>query len=189
MDYIYFLKTFLLSIGLAMDACIISLSSGINLGCTVKISKLCLMALSFAFFQAIMPIIGFFLGSVVVEYIKRFIPYMVLVILLFFGIRMIISGVLNKEKVRPVNLSFWQILCLSFVTSIDSLSIGLTFAEYSYMMLFVSAVMIAVTNFILSIVGALIGKRFGKGSKNKAEIIGGVVLVVMGIEIFILSIL
>ena len=133
------------------------------------------MTLSFAFFQAVMPIIGFFLGSIVVEYIKIFIPYMVLVTLLFLGIKMIISGVLNKEKVRLFNPSFWQIMCLSFVTSIiiDNLSIGLTFAEYSYVILLVSAVIIAVTNFILSIVGILIGKLLGKGSKNKAEIIDG----------------
>ncbi len=189
MDLEYYIKTFLLSISLAMDACVISLSSGINLGCSIKKSKICLLAFSFAFFQAIMPMFGYFIGFAIVEYIKRFIPYIALIILTFFGVKMVVSGILNKEKIRSVELNFMQILSLSFITSIDSLSIGLTFAEYSFLMLFVSSIMIAVTNFVLSILGAIIGKHFGKTSKNRAEIIGGIILIVMGVEIFILSIL
>ena len=189
MDYAYFIKTFLLSIGLAIDTCLISISNGINMKCVIKKSKLCLVALCFAFFQAIMPLVGYLIGFSIIKYIKHIIPYISLVILCFFGIKMIITGILNKGKIQSIDLKFWQILSISFATSLDSLSIGLTFAEYTFLMLCVSSIMIAVMNFVLSFIGVLIGKHLIKENKNRAEIIGGSILIVMAIVIFVLSIL
>ena len=193
-SFMYFFNNVLLGVGLAMDAFSVSLANGLNEP-KMRKSKMCYVALTFAVFQAIMPLIGWVCVHTVVEHFKsfeKFIPWIALVLLCYIGGSMLIDGIKNKDdsdsdSVKKVG--FFALMVQGVATSIDALSVGFTIAGYDFLMALVSAFIIALVTFIICVVGVYIGKRFGTKLSTKATIFGGVILILIGIEIFITGIL
>lgn len=184
----FYLRSFLLGVGLAMDACAVSMANGLKEP-KMKLRKLLFIAGLFAIFQAIMPLIGYFLGHAILEWIDKFIPWIALVILCFLGGNMLISGIRNKEETKDKSLTFFNLLIQAVATSIDALSVGFTIANYKIEEALLCVSIIALVTFIICIVAVCIGKKFGTKLGNKSEILGGIILIVIGLEIFLSGIL
>lgn len=185
---LFFFNSVLLGVGLAMDAFSVSLANGLNEP-GMKRKKMCGIAGVFAFFQALMPMIGWICVHTVVQYFQafeKFIPWIALVLLLFIGGKMLIEGIKNKEEdVEKPEVGFVALMVQGVATSIDALSVGFTISEYGFCMALVCALIIALVTFIICMAGLMIGKKFGTKLSNKATILGGVILIVIGLEIFI----
>ncbi len=192
MDYRFFIQSLLFGIGLAMDACAVSMVNGFNEP-KMKISKCIVIAIFFGLFQALMPLIGYFIGNNLLQYIEKYIPIISLFILSFLGIKMIYESIKkircgknenDEDTLKQQKLTFITLLIQSIATSIDALSVGVTIANYTLIMSLVCALIIAVSTFILSFISVFIGKKFGVKLGSKAEILGGIILISIGLEIF-----
>ena len=187
-NFIFFFNSALLGVGLAMDAFSVSLANGLNEP-KMKKNKMCGVAGVFAFFQALMPMIGWVCVHMLVQYFKafeKFIPWIALILLLFIGGKMLIDGIKNKDgEVEKTGVGLTALLVQGVATSIDALSVGFTISEYGFLMAFVCALIIAVVTFIICIAGLFIGKKVGTKLSGKANILGGVILIFIGIEIFV----
>lgn len=185
---LFFTNSILLGVGLAMDAFSVSLANGLNEP-HMKRRKSCLIAGTFAFFQALMPMTGWICVHTIVRYFQSFekwIPWIALILLAFIGGKMVWDGIKNKEEAsEATNLTFATLIVQGIATSIDALSVGFTIAEYGFLMALVCALLIAATTFVICIIGLMIGKNFGTRLSNKASILGGVILIGIGLEIFI----
>lgn len=185
---LFFLNSALLGVGLAMDAFSVSLANGLNEPGMRK-KKMCAVAGVFAFFQALMPMIGWICVHTVVQYFQAFelcIPWVALVLLLFIGGKMLLEGIRSEnEEMKKREVGMADIFLQGIATSIDALSVGFTIAGYGLIMAIVCALIIAVVTFAISMAGVIIGRKFGLKFSNKATIFGGVILVVIGLEIFI----
>lgn len=193
----FFINSILLGIALTMDAFSVSLANGFNEP-NMKKKKTIFIALTFSIFQAIMPLIGWFLVHNFIEKFKQFepfIPFIALGLLSFIGGKMIVEYIKNKneqtkeEEKMEEKLGFWPLMLQGVATSIDALSVGFTIAEYSVQMAIVAALIIASITFLFCIVGVIIGKKFGTKFSSCAELIGGIILIVIGLEIFITNII
>ncbi len=187
----FFLNSSLLGVGLAMDAFSVSMANGLNEP-LMKKRKMFGIAGAFGFFQGLMPMLGWLLVHSLVSVfsvLEKFIPWLALALLGFIGVKMIIDGVKNKDSEEKPMVGIVALLVQGVATSIDALSVGLTIAEYDYLMALVSAGIIMVITFIICLVGVLLGKKFGTYLANKATIFGGVILILIGIEIFITGLL
>ena len=208
-----------LGVGLAMDACAVSMTNGLN-DPQMKFGKASLIAAMFAFFQALMPMIGWICVSLVATSFEKFakwVPYIALVLLLIIGGKMLYDGVkdINKEKkskqdsdnetnTEPTQyaenktektvrkLTFGVLIVQAIATSIDALSTGFSLAKIAgdnpatdWWRALVSAGIIAIVTFGISLGGVYLGKKFGNKLGNKAQIVGGVILIAIGLEIFI----
>ena len=191
-NFLFFLNTVLLGVGLAMDAFSVSMANGLNEP-KMKKNKMCCIAGVFAGFQALMPMIGWICVHTLVQYFKmfeKFIPWIALILLSFIGGKMLIEGVRNKyfaEEKSSVGIG--ALLVQGIATSIDALSVGFTIAEYDWFMALVAALIIATVTFAICMVGLVIGKKFGMKLSNKAQIFGGIILIVIGLEIFVTGII
>lgn len=187
-DLLFFFNSILLGVGLAMDAFSVSLANGLN---EPKMSKKKMTGVAgiFAFFQALMPMIGWICVHTIVEYFKAFetfIPWIALLLLGYIGGKMFWEGIKNQEEtVEKTEVGLHALLVQGIATSIDALSVGFTISEYGLLMAFVCAVIIAVVTFFICMAGLVIGKKFGTKLSNKAAIFGGTILIVIGIEIFV----
>ena len=185
----FVLNSLLLGVGLAMDAFSVSLANGLNER-NMKAPKMVGIAGTFAFFQMLMPMLGWVCVHTLLQYFtafEKFIPWIALVLLCFIGGKMIFDGVRKKEEDEPVSIGFASIVLQGIATSIDALSVGFTIAEYQWYMAILSTLIIGAVTFVLCFGGEIIGKKFGTRLSNKATIIGGVILVLIGIEIFVTS--
>lgn len=186
----FFVNSFLLGVGLAMDAFSVSLANGLNEP-NMKKSKMILIAGVFAFFQALMPMIGWFLVHTLCSCFSNFtkiVPWIALILLSIIGIKMIFEGKggnENSEDEKSLTLGIGILLLQGIATSIDALSVGCTISEYGFVMALVCALIIALTTFIICMIGLLIGKNFGTKLSGKANIFGGIILIIIGIEIFV----
>ncbi len=187
-NFVFFFNSIFLGIGLAMDAFSVSLANGLNEP-HMNGKKMSTIAGTFAFFQALMPMIGWICVHTVVQYFKSFqqyIPWIALVLLLFIGGKMLIEGILNKEKDEDnMSVGIAALILQGIATSIDALSVGFTISDYNLIMALVCSLIIALVTFFICIVGLAIGKKFGTKLSNKATILGGIVLIAIGVEIFI----
>ena len=188
-NLLFVFNSVLLGVGLAMDAFSVSMANGLN-GPDMKKNKMCGVAGIFAFFQALMPLIGWVCVHTVVQYFttfETFIPWIALILLCYIGGKMLWDGIKNKEEeaeeMAGVGLS--ALLIQGVATSIDALSVGFTIADYGFVMAFVCALIIAAVTFVICMGGLVIGKTFGTKLSNKAAILGGVILIFIGIEIFV----
>ncbi len=192
MDFVFFLKSVLLGVGLAMDACAVSMANAMNEP-TMKKRKMFLVAGAFSVFQGIMPLAGYFVGHAILSVIDKFIPWIALILLGFIGGKMIFESVKSKgkeeEKTNAKSLTITALLVQAIATSIDALSVGFTIANYTVIMAVVCVAIVAVVTFAISLVGIILGKKFGTRLGDKAELIGGIILVLIGIEIFITGII
>lgn len=187
----FILNSILLGVGLAMDAFSVSMANGLNENSVSK-RKTFLIAGTFAFFQALMPMIGWVCVHTVIKIFSSFekaIPYIALGLLAFLGIKMIVDAVKKTEEEESKTLGIGGLLLQGVATSIDALSVGFTIAEYGVLNALISSLIIALVTFILCVIGVIIGKKFGYKLKNKASILGGVILIAIGIEIFLTGIL
>lgn len=191
MDFniIFFINSLLLGVGLAMDAFSVSLANGLNES-TMKRKRMCMIAGVYAFFQFAMPLIGWICVHTAVEHFKtfnRFIPWISLILLVFIGGKMIIEA-LRKDKddnEKITKLVFGTLIFQGIATSIDALSVGFTIADYGLKMALAASLIISIVTFIICMVGLMIGKKAGTHLKAKASILGGIILIGIGIEIFV----
>ena len=181
-------NSILLGVGLAMDAFSVSMANGLNEP-KMKKGKMCKIAGVFAGFQFAMPMIGWICVHTIIQYFTAFgtlIPWIALILLAYIGGKMLYEGIQNKDSEEEESgLGIGALLIQGIATSIDALSVGFTIAEYGWFMAFVAALIIAVVTFVICMAGLVIGKKFGTKLSNKAQILGGVILIVIGIEIFI----
>lgn len=186
---IFILNSILLGIGLAMDAFSVSLANGLNEP-LMKASRMNLIAGVYAFFQFAMPMIGWLCVHTLMEYfvsLQKFIPWIALVLLLYIGTDMLREGIKHEdnESESVKKLSFSVLLVQGTATSIDALSVGFTIAEYNGIMALLASLIIAVVTHVICLGGLQIGKKVGTKLSTKASVLGGVILIAIGIEIFI----
>ena len=191
-DFLFFTENILLGVALAIDAFSVSLANGLNEPC-MKMRKMCGIAGVFAFFQALMPFLGWVLITTVLSYfeaLKIFIPWIALGLLGFIGGKMLYEGIKNKDCNCPCGcgrLTVGALLVQGIATSIDALSAGLNFVKYDLWGAIVAAVVIALVTLIICMFGVFFGKKTGTRLAGKAGILGGIILIVIGLEIFITS--
>lgn len=194
MNLVFVINIVLLGVGLAMDAFSVSLANGLNER-NMKTSKEILIASVYAFFQFIMPMIGWICVHCIVQLftsIQKFIPWIALILLLYIGIKMIVEACIckkNSENEEPCNqeLSFRVLLLQGIATSIDALSVGFAIEEYNLFMAIIASLIIAVVTYFICVLGLKIGKKAGQKLSNKASIFGGAILIIIGLEILIKS--
>ena len=185
---IFLINSVLLGIGLAMDAFSVSLANGLNEPNMNK-QRMSLIAGVFAIFQAVMPMIGWICVHTIMQYFKMFeklIPWIALILLGYIGGKMLLDGIKgNEQEESSAKLGIGALFVQGVATSIDALSVGFTIAEYNLTMAILCAVIIAIVTFVICISGLILGKKFGTKFANKATILGGVILIGIGIEIFV----
>ena len=176
-------------ISLAMDAFSVSLAAGLSEPC-MRRRKICLVAGTFAFFQALMPMLGWVLVHTmlaVFEGFSKFIPWIALALLSYLGGKMIAESIKNKdvecEDKEIIGFSF--LIVQGIATAIDALSVGLETGDYNFISAFISSLIIAAITFVICYAGVLIGKKFGTRLADKAGIFGGCILILIGAIIFI----
>lgn len=175
------IELLLISIALAMDAFSVSICKGLTM--KHKFKRNCLIiALSFSFFQMLMPLIGYFLGSHLNDYFLSFNHFIAFGLLSVIGFNMIKESY-HDEKVNT-GLSIKELLMLSIATSIDAMAVGITFSLFEVNLL-IAILIIGITAFIFSLIGVNIGKFIGKNSTKKAQVIGGIVLILIGLKILL----
>ena len=191
LDFAFFFNSILLGVGLAMDAFSVSVASGLR---QPDIPKRQIIGRSsvFGFFQFAMPMVGWVCVHTIVEKFRafeKFIPWIALILLAYIGGGMLLNAIRHKDKeeVSHTRLTAWALFIQGVATSIDALSVGFTIAEYDWLMALVCSLIIATVTLIICLSGLVIGKKFGTKLSNKAEILGGVILIAIGIEIFVSS--
>ena len=190
LGFSFFWNSILLGVGLAMDAFSVSLANGLNEPCMTK-RKQTGVAAVFSGFQFAMPFIGWICVSTIAQAFGAFekcIPWIALVLLCFIGGKMLVEGIRNKnctEEKPAVGLS--ALLVQGVATSIDALSVGFTIADYNLAEALLSCVLIGLVTFFICFAGISIGKKAGCRLAGKAGILGGVILIFIGLEIFITS--
>lgn len=176
------LDLFILAVGLSMDAFAVSVCKGLSLG-KIKPKHMCVAGAWFGGFQALMPLIGYFLGSFFAEMIEKYDHWVAFVLLAIIGGNMIKESFGKDEKVDS-SMDVKSMLLLAIATSIDALAVGVTFA-FLQVQIVPAVSFIGVITFIFSAVGVKIGSLFGTKYKSKAELFGGIVLVLIGIKILL----
>jgi len=174
----------LIAIGLSMDAFAVSITLGLSVE-KPKAREIVTPGVFFGVFQALMPIIGYFAGTYFAVKIQKFEHWVAFILLGFIGGNMIRESLSKKEEEsNEDSFQFLKMLVLAIATSIDALAVGVTFAFFK-INIFIAALIIGSITFIISMVGVKIGNIFGAKYKSKAEFVGGVILVILGIKIVI----
>lgn len=187
-NLMFFVNSAMLGVGLAMDAFSVSLANGLNEP-DMKKGRMSEIAGVFAGFQAFMPFIGWVCVHTILQYFKvfeTFIPWIALILLCYIGGKMLKEGIQNKEEeVEKEELGWKALMVQGIATSIDALSVGFTIAEYGLLMAVTASAIIGGLTFFICFGGLALGKKFGTIFANKATIMGGIILIVIGLEIFI----
>ena len=178
-----FVEIIIVSLGLAMDAMAVAVCKGLAMK-KINYRKMIVIGLYFGFFQAIMPIIGYILGSTFSSFIKDIDHWVAFFLLLIIGLNMIKESKDDELEKRNDDTSFKTMILLSIATSIDALAVGITISLFNSS-LFISAITIGIITFVLSIIGVLLGNKFGDKFQNKSEFAGGVILIIIGFKILL----
>ena len=178
-----FFELLLIAVSMSMDAFAVSICKGLSVRRVEKKHALS-VGLWFGGFQGMMPVIGFALTALFAGYIEAVSSYIAFVLLLFIGGNMIREALSGEEEEIDDSFSFRTMLTLAVATSIDALAMGVTL-NLSGANIFVAAPLIAVTTAVLSPIGLKVGNVFGAKYKSKAELIGGLVLVGMGVKLLL----
>lgn len=177
------IELFLIAVGLSMDAFAVSVCKGLAMPkCTFK--KAAIVGLWFGGFQALMPAIGYVLGAQFQEAIASIDHWIAFVLLALIGGNMIHEALDNDEEEADASLDVKTMFLLAVATSIDALAIGITFA-FLKVNIIPAVCFIGIVTFIISFAGVKIGNVFGSRYKNKAEIVGGVILILLGLKILL----
>ena len=192
-NLLFICNSVLLGVGLAMDAFSVSLANGLAEP-GMRRRKMCGIAGVFAAFQFAMPMIGWICVHTIVGYFQafeKFIPWIALALLGYIGGKMLYENIrFGEEQTESAEKTGIATLLLQGVaTSIDALSVGFTIADYNSHMALVCSMLIAVTTFAVCLCGVCLGKKFGTRLAGRAGILGGTILIVIGLEIFITGII
>jgi manganese efflux pump family protein len=175
---------FLIALGLSGDTFAVSISSGLTLN-KIKFVQALRIAFVLGIFQAVMPVIGWYLGLQIKDFIQDFDHWVAFISLSLIGGKMIIESYKSEDKKKPFNpLNLLVLIGISIATSIDALIVGISFALISVNMS-AAFFIIGFTTFFVAMTGVLIGKKTGNKIGKKAEIIGGVILIMIGLRILI----
>ena len=184
----FFVQSIMLGIGLAMDAFSVSVANGLS-DTKMKTPKMTVIAGTFSFFQALMPMLGWFLVHAFITQFKvfeKFIPYIALILLSYIGGKMLYDSFKkNEEDITTSEITFSVLMVQGVATSIDALSVGFTISDYNAVMALFSSLIIAVVTFIICMAGIEIGKSAGTKLADKSGGLRGVILIFIGLEIFI----
>ena len=186
----FIIESVLLGVGLAMDAFSVSLANGMNEP-AMKRSRAALIAGTFALFQFAMPMIGWFLIRTLMEvfsFLRKMVPWIALGLLLFIGGKMLYEGLKGPGEGKA-DVGTGALILQGIATSIDALSVGFTFANDGFVKAFSASLIIMAVTFAICMAGLYLGKKIGTRLSGKASILGGVVLILIGIEIFVSSML
>ncbi len=177
------MELFILAVGLSMDAFAVSVCKGLAMK-KITLKKVSIVGLWFGFFQGLMPLIGYILGSQFAEYVNAFAHWIAFALLLLIGGNMIKESFSKEEEKENDSLAIGVMFLLAVATSIDALAVGITF---SLMKLNIVAAIafIGVTTFVISCIGVKIGSVFGSKYKSKAEFAGGAILIIIGMKILL----
>ena len=182
-----FVELLLIGVGLAMDAFAVSICKGLAMR-KVNKKQVVIIGLFFGGFQALMPLIGWLLGSQFESYITNIDHWIAFILLAFIGGKMLLEAVKPEEDVEieqmdpPLDIK--EMFLLAVATSIDALAVGITFAFLDYPIVEAISI-IGITTFIISVGGVYVGNFFGNKYKNKAEFAGGLILVLIGLRILL----
>lgn len=191
LGFSFFFNSILLGIGLAMDAFSVSLANGLNEP-GMKKGKMCAVAGVFAAFQAIMPLTGWVCVHTIVQYFRafeQFIPWIALILLGYIGGKMLYDGITGGDgEEEDCGVGFKALMLQGVATSIDALSVGFTIADYDFFSALLAALIIAAVTFFICMGGLVIGRTAGTRLAGRAGILGGVILLFIGAEIFVTSI-
>ena len=186
-SFVFFLNSALLGVGLAMDAFSVSLANGLH-DPHMSRRRGAIIAGTFGVFQAVMPMAGWLCVHTIVELFsafETFVPWIALALLGYIGGKMLMEGIKGEEAEEAAELSAGALFMQGVATSIDALSVGFTISEYGWLMALVCSLIVATVTFFLCEAGLSLGKKFGTKLSGKASILGGVILIGIGLEIFI----
>ena len=195
-SFLFFVNAVALGVGLAMDAFSVSLANGLHEP-DMKRKRICLIAGVFGAFQTLMPLAGWFCVRKAAEAFRefqRFIPWIALILLLFIGGKMVAEGIRSRgetaeEGTEKPSVGFTGLLVQGVATSIDALSVGFTIAAYDALQAVAESLIIGFVTFAICVAGVLLGRKFGMKLAGKATILGGCILILIGLEIFLTGIL
>lgn len=175
---------FVIAVGLSMDAFAVAICKGLAVG-KAKAKHMLLAGLWFGGFQGLMPLIGYFLGNAFAEYITAFDHWIAFVLLAFIGGKMIKESFEKEEKETDASFDFVTMLIMAIATSIDALAVGVTFALLPDYNIWLAVSFIGIITFTFGVLGVKIGSVFGAKYKSRAELAGGIILVLMGAKILL----
>ena len=178
-----YLALFFLAVGLSMDAFAVSVCKGLALG-KVSLGRACVPGLWFGGFQGLMPLLGWLLGSRFAQYITSVDHLIAFGLLVFLGANMLREARAGESEGASASLGFGEMLALAVATSIDALAVGITFAFLAVEIL-PAVACIAGTTFVLSAVGVKLGGLFGLRYRAKAQSLGGLILILLGVKILL----
>lgn len=178
------LEIIIIGVGLAMDAFAVSVCKGLSLS-KLRLGHILTVALWFGGFQALMPLVGYFLGTAFSSYVQQFDHYIAFILLTIIGVNMIREALSEDENdCVSCSLGFFVMLPLAVATSIDALAVGVTLAFYKVDVI-LAVFLIGLVTFVISAAGVKIGNIFGVKYRKKAEIAGGSILILLGIKLLI----
>lgn len=189
---VFVLNSLLFGVVLAMDAFSVSIANGLNEP-GMKTSKRFLIAGTYAFFQIVMPLLGWFFVHTIQEIFEEaapYIPWVALALLVYLGVKMIVDTVRDNktaaasDEMRPTGktLTVGTLLLQGVATSIDALSVGFTIGDYQWDMALIECIIIGLVTLVICLLGLFLGRKIGSRFKN-AGIAGGIILILIGIEI------
>lgn len=173
----------LISIGLAMDAFAVSICKGLSMK-KMNWKNAVIIALYFGVFQALMPLIGYFLGMTFESIVTTFDHWVAFALLTLIGGGMIKESFDDEDEKKNDRVDFKTMVVLAIATSIDALAVGITFAFFDVNIVLAVSI-IGIITFIISVLGVKIGNRFGDKYQNKAQLMGGIILVLLGFKILL----
>ena len=182
------LEIFLIGIGLSMDAFAVAICKGLAMPNKVDKKGALLIALYFGVFQAVMPALGWLLGSQFARYVTRLAPWIAFILLAWIGGNMIRESLSKEEREEEEtgSVSPKELLVLAVATSIDALAVGVTFSMLELAVsIAVAVILIGCTTFVISLAGVYVGNVFGAKYKSKAEFVGGAILILIGVKILL----
>ena len=181
-------EIFLVGVGLSMDAFAVAICKGLAMP-RVDRKQTLLIGLYFGLFQAVMPLTGWLLGSQFARRVTKMAPWIAFVLLAWIGGSMIRESRSKKEeeeKAEPAELRHRELLMLAIATSIDALAVGVSFSMVELTVpIYAAAILIGCTTFAISVVGVFVGNLFGARYKNRAEFVGGAILILIGLKILL----
>lgn len=190
LGFSFFVTSIMLGVGLAMDAFSVSLANGLNEP-AMKKHRMCGVAGVFALFQFAMPLIGWICVTTIARLFgifERFIPWIALILLGYIGGKMLVEGIQNRDSEgEKAAVGFQGLMIQGVATSIDALSVGFTISDYNWFEAVLSCLLIGIVTFFICYAGLIIGKKAGTKLAGKAGILGGVILIFIGLEIFVTS--
>lgn len=179
------IELFILAVGLSMDAFAVSVCKGLAMKqAPIKAQLVC--GAWFGGFQALMPLIGYYLGTLFIDAISAIDHWIAFGLLVLIGVNMLREALgKDKEETTDADLSVKTMFIMAVATSIDALAVGISLAMAGVSNIYLAVLLIGLTTFVLSAVGVKVGTIFGSRYEKKAEVVGGIILILLGFKILL----